>query len=497
MENEEAPALGVEERKKSMDRITAEGMTYSIMTGIGDAYVPAAAVALGASNFYIGMLAAAPQLLGAVSQSVSLSALRIIKNRKTMLVAGTLFHSLCWLPIIGVLLWPTPLSIPLLIAFFSLGAASSLFVNPAWSSLVSDIVEPNMRAEFFARRNQAMQIVLFAAIFGTGIALTMLEAEYEARLAFAFVFFLAFLSRLASVFYNSQVSDVKYECAKMNEIKLKHLFLLPAYKNELWFIVFVALMNFTVTFCSPFFTPYMLNDLGYDVGLLGVMTAITILAKIISFPYWGKVIDRFSNRTVLIATAFMVPIIPIIWLFGRDVWIIAFAQAFSGFIWAGCDLAIFNSALSLVGRELRPSFIAKYNALGAFANACGAIAGAIFLASFGSLVLFGFSGILLVFLLSGIARFVVALVFTPKLLTKTEIYNTSDERAMIFRLVAVYPTQGAVHQVMNGWDFTRKIIASGKEKGEIALASGIETTGEIVKRGGRKIASTFSRKKRL
>ena len=497
MEMNEAPVLGPEDSKRSMHSITAEGMTSSMMSGIGDAYISAAAVTLGASNFYIGMLTAVPQLLGAITQSMSLSALRILKDRKVMLMAGTLLHSLCWLPIIATLIWPSAFSIPVLIAFFSLGTAASLFINPAWSSLVSDIVEPNKRAEFFAHRNQLMQVVLFIATFGTGFVLSALEAQYEARLAFAFVFFFAFLSRLSSVYYDFKTSNVKYEVAFLNEIKFKHLFLLPAYKNELWFLAYVALMNLAVQFCSPFFIPYMLNNLKYDIGTVGLLTAIAILAKVVCFPYWGKAIDQFGNRAVLITTSFMVPLVPIFWMMGNNVWTMAFAQAFSGFMWAGCDFATFNSALSLVGRELRPSFIAKYNAFGAFANAAGAIAGALFLAGFGDVAILGFSGILLTFLISGIGRFVVALIFMPKILSKQEMFNRSQDRAMIFRIVAVHPTQGAIHQVMNGWDFTRKIIASGAEKGEIALASGIEATEEIVKTGGRKLASTLSRRKRL
>ena len=47
-------------------------MAYSVMSGLGDAYLPAALVLLGASDFWIGMLAALPQLLGGISQSFSL-----------------------------------------------------------------------------------------------------------------------------------------------------------------------------------------------------------------------------------------------------------------------------------------------------------------------------------------------------------------------------------------------------------------------------------------
>ncbi|MCX6771850.1 MAG: MFS transporter [Candidatus Micrarchaeota archaeon] len=488
---------GLGKRKGSMRNITADGMAYSVMAGLGDAYLPASLVLLGASDFWIGMLAALPQLFGGVSQSFSLSALRLVKDRKIMVMAGAAFQALTWLPIIALLLWPGGLSVPLIIFFFSLGAGASLMTNPVWSSWVADIVEQNERARFFANRNKLMQVMLFAVTFGGGMLLRELQLNYAVATSFAIVFGIAFLSRAVTLLFHMRTANVPYETRLMNEIKTKHLFLLPSYKNELWFLAFVALMNFSVQFASPFFTPYMLNQLGMDVGTLGILTAISIITKVIFFPYWSAAIDRFSNRTVLIATAFMAPLVPLLWLFSGNFWMLAAFQVFSGFIWAGYDLSMFNSALSLVGRELRPSFISKYNAFSCIANAAGALAGGLFLSMYPGVGFLGFSGILLVFLLSGVMRMVVVLGFAPHLATSKDIANTTADRAMVFRLVAVYPTQGAVHQVMDGWDFTRKIVGRSTESSGEMLREGIEATEEIVKEGGRHLMSRLGRKGKL
>jgi len=486
-----------EQRRKSMNAVTADGMSYSVMAGAGDAYVPAAAVALGASNFYIGLLTALPHLFGAMLQFFSLSALRIMKNRKALVMAGSLLQALCWLPIIAVLIWPSALSIDALIFFFSLGAGFSLFINPAWSSWVSDIVPENERPGFFANRNRLMQFTLFAVTFLAGLLLNQLQAGIGVRLAFAALFLAAFLARFLTVFIHWATSDVKYEVQLIREIGMRHLFLLPAYRNELWFLAFVAMMGLTVQFASPFFTPYILENLGYDVGVLGMLTAVAVLTKIIAFPYWGKTIDRFGNRAVLIATAYMAPLVPFMWLFSGDLAMLVLFQVFSGFVWAGYDLAVFNYALSLVGRELRPSFMSKYNIFTGVFYATGAIAGGIFLQGFGKWALFGYSGILLVFLLSTIMRLAVAIIFTPKLASGREMQNTSQERAMIFDLVAVYPMQGAVSHALGGWNFTRKVVGTTTSQGERMLKTGLGATGELLAEGSRKLMSKVSRRKRL
>jgi len=486
-----------EQRSKSMKASTADGMAYSLMTGVGDAYIPAAAIALGATDFYIGLLAALPQLLGAVLQFFSLSLLRIFKDRKLIVVAGAFLHACCWLCVAAVMFWPGPLSIPLITLFFSLGAGFSLLFNPAWSSWISDIVPENERAGFFADRNRLMQFVLFAATFAAGLVLNQLQLALPVAAAFGIVFLVAFGSRMISTFFLAQMSNVRYEIQLMREIQLKHLFLLPAHRNELWFLAFIALMNFASLFASPFFTPYILNNLGYDLGALGMLTAITVLAKVISYPYWGKIIDRFGNRAVLVTGAFMVPFVPFMWLFSHDFAMLALFNVFSGFVWSGFDLATFNYALALVGRELRPSFISKYNIFNGVLSAAGAIAGGLFLATFGTVALFGYSGILLVFLISTVMRLAVAIIFTPKLAGGRDVMNTTQDRAMIFDMVAVYPTQGAISHVLGGWNFTRKAVTTSTLQGGRIMKEGLGATGELLVEGGRKFMSRISRRKRL
>ncbi|VVC01637.1 Major Facilitator Superfamily protein [uncultured archaeon] len=489
--------LSREQRRRSMRTITIEGMLYSIMTGVGDAYIPAAAVAMGASEFLIGLLSALPQLFGAMLQSVSLTAIRAVKSRKFLSMSAAFLQAGSWLAVIAVMLWPGEMPVELMVFFFSAGSALTIMANPGWSSWVSDIVPENERPRFFANRNRLMQLTLFITTFGAGLLLRQLQLQFATAVAFAGVFAVAFLARLITIFMHARTDDVKYEVQLIREIRLKHLFLLPAHRNEMWFLMFMALMNFTVQFAAPFFTPYMLSGLGFDVGLLGVMTALSILAKIASFPYWGKAIDRFGNRTVLVATAFLAPLVPFMWLFSKDVWMIGLFQVFSGFVWSGFDLSSFNYALALVGRDLRLSFIAKYNQFNGFFYAAGCVAGGLFLTNFGSVSMFGFSGILLVFLISGALRLAAALVFAPKLVSTKDIENTTSQRAMVFNLVAVYPTQGAVHNVVNGWDFTRKIVKGGTLRGRLLLKSGLGATGELIREGGRKLVAKATKKSKL
>jgi MFS family permease len=474
-------------QRKAMRNSDLNGMSYAAMVGMGESYIPAAALSLGATDFHIGMLSAFPQFLGAVFQFFSIPVIRLFGSRKWATLAGDLFQGLVYLPIIALLLWPGELSVPLLILFFSLGTAGMLMINPAWSSWVSDIVPDSARPTFFARRNRVVQLVLFISTFGAGYALRALELNYSAAIAFSLVFLGAAISRAFSAYFNFLIPDIKYEIQLFREIRFSQLFTLPGYRNELWFLMFMALINATTQFAAPFFIPHMIGNLHFDLGLVGMLIAIPVIAKVFFFPYWGWAADRFGNRAVLVSTSFLTPAMPLFWLLSSDPAHIVLFQIFSGFAWAGFDLAAFNYALSLVERDLRPSFISKYNAFNGFFYALGAVCGGLFLSQFPSFALLGFVGIPLVFLLSGIARLITFVIFSPKLSSAHEIMNTTSDRAMILQIVAVAPAQGAIQQVMHGWNFTRKAVRQGAVHGGWAIKEGIGRSKRFVEGKVRKI----------
>jgi hypothetical protein len=94
-------------------------------------------------------------------------------------------------------------------------------------------------------------------------------------------------------------------------------------------------------------------------------------------------------------------------------------------------------------------------------------------------------------------RLMVAAFFTPKIRSGREVPNTSSDRAMVFDLVAVYPTQGAVQHVLQGWNFTRKAVESTTERGGRIIKVGLGATGEIIGEGGKKLLSKVGRRDRL
>src|SRR5579884_4567850 len=111
------------------------------MSDAGESYLSAFAVFLKATNPQIALLASLPQLVGALFQFASVRLLNLLKSRKKIILYGVTGQALTWLFILSTPLLPENQAINWLIisviVYFLLGS----FSNPAWNSLIGDIVK--------------------------------------------------------------------------------------------------------------------------------------------------------------------------------------------------------------------------------------------------------------------------------------------------------------------------------------------------------------------
>ena len=460
------------QRKQDLKYSIYDGSLFSVMSGFGDNFLSAAAVIGGASSFDIGLLSAVPYAAGSLFQFFSSPLIRALKSRKTLVVGGVALQALTWLIVALIMFYPGKLPFVALLAAYSVGFGINLMINPAWSSWIADLVPDNERAKFFAERNRYVYLLLFTATFLGGIILSDLNAGIGEKAAFAVIFFLACMARAIGAFFLLKTSEPEFKPMLMHEVALKHLFLLPSYKNELSVILFLSVMNFSAQIAAPFFTPYMITNLNFDLGMVGAITSISIIMKMVSQRYWGSMIDAYGNRTVLICCGIGAALVPAIWLMSTDFVHIMLFNAFSGFVWGGFELTSFNFLLATVPRELRGSYMSKYNLFNGILYALGSVAGGVALAFLGTGIYWGFAAIPVIFLVSTGFRLATVLVFAP-VLPKKDLPGKQEDRDLIIKILAVNPAMGAVATVFNGWNITHKAIGTSAMKSKM-LINGID-----------------------
>jgi len=433
--------------QKSLDYSIKDGSAYSVMVGSGEAYIPAFAIKLGASNSEIGFLCSMPALIGSLVQPIAARFTEKIGYRKGIILFSVMGNALMWLPIIILPFLFNENRALWLILFFSLYALFNSFLGPAWASLMGDLVPESERGAYFGKRNKITGFAAFVSTIVAGYILGFFE-HFFVYLGFVVIFSIASISRLISRYYLKKMHEPKYFPEKIPNEFLGF----SMDKNFIRFIFFVSMINFSTNIAGPFFAVYMFKDLKMDYFTFGLLSAIVTLSQLVSMEYWGRLGDKFGNKKILTVTGFLVPSLPLLWLVSQNTFFLALIQILSGFSWGGFNLAAFNYILDSSNQKNRTRYIANYNFINNFGVFLGASIGGLLANYFERSSFLWFYGLQIIFLISGVLRLFVSLTILPGL-KENRVKEIHEERFFFLKAVAVYPTQGVVNELVNGWKF--------------------------------------------
>jgi len=381
------------------------------MLGLTQNYITPYALTMKASTQQIGLLTSVPNFTMAAAQFVAPALSERIGSRKGFILPMVLIHALMWLPILLIPHLFQTHQVWWLIAFMTLSTAFDSALNPAWGSMMADLVPMRMRGRFFGLRNRITAFVSMAFSYAAGGILQLLTGNTD--LAFTIIFTGAMTSRLISFYFLSQM----YEPLSPATEKRSHEGVMKIARglfstNIGMFIIFCALINFTTTVAGPFFSPYMILDLHFSYIVYTILNSVAGLATVGFMTWWGKRIDRAGSIKVLKITSLFVPFVPIGWALNHSLWWLIIMQIFSGFAWAGFQLSSVVFIFDAAPAQNRTRYIALYNSLMFLGVSVGSLTGGIVAPLLPPFMGSYFPSI---FMVSGVARLAVALFFLPRI----------------------------------------------------------------------------------
>lgn len=403
---------------QSLRHSMRDGVAYSVMAGAGETYFSAYALFLKASASQISWLTALPSLLGSLIQIASAWLSHCTGRRKPIILFGVTLQALMWLPIIWLpYLFPRQ-AVLILIACVALYQTGFSLANPAWSSLMGDLVPERRRGRFFANRSRLMSLTTFFALAGGGLALHLSKASGNTRLGFTLVFALALLARLYSALQLARMHEPAPPAAPASVSELKQPWSDSPFVR---FTLFFASMQCAAAIAAPFFSVYMLRDLHFSYLQYMVSIGLAVLAQFGTLRLWGRLGDIFGNRLILSVTGFVIPVFPVMWLVSSNFWYVLALQMFGGWCWAGFSLSAGNYLYDTTPPSRRAGYTAVHNLLANSAIFIGALFGG-FLSTVApdTIHLFGHplrwtSSLWAVLLVSTLARAAVSLISIPQL----------------------------------------------------------------------------------
>ncbi len=395
----------LDEVKKSLRYSILDGSANAASSGLTQEYISPFALALKATTVQIGLLSSLPSLATALSQ---LAAPRLSEedgSRKRLILRAVFVQALLWAPILLIPYFFPGQKAWWLVVLFTLSAIAGSIANPAWWSLMSDLVPVEMRGRYFGLRGRICGSVSLAFFIIGGLVLHF--SATDVFVGFAILFGGAMLFRLVSWFFLSKMYDPPILTGWWDRHSLPELAGTLVSSNLGRFILYSSLMNSAIYLSSPFFAVYMLRDLSFSYLTYAGITAASSLASLLFLTFWGRRADRLGNIKVVNATSLLVPLIPLLWLASHRIYYLIPVQILSGFAWSGFTLASTNFVSEASPPENRTRYVALFN----FMNGLGACLGALVGGFLVSLLppLLGYP-ILTLFLVSGLLRVLVALV---------------------------------------------------------------------------------------
>ncbi len=432
-----------EKIKKSLRYSIFDGAFYWMMVGFGESFLAAFAVFLKATNIQLGFLSSLPKAFGSFSQLLSNKLLKIFKTRKRLVCTSSLLQALMYIPIALVFFFGS-FSVPILILFVCLYWVFGVMGNPAWSSWMGDLVGDENRGDYFGNRNKIGNLTSFLSLLAAGYILQRFSTgNFMEYIGFCVVFLFALISRMISFVYLIKQYEPEYEFAPNANFSFMQFLRQARFRNYGLFVFYLSMMNFGIYLSAPFFTPYMLYDLKLSYTAFTIITAVAMITKFAMMPVWGKLSDKYGTKKVLVLAGFLMPAIPILWIFSINVSYLILIQIFAGFSWAGFEIASFNFIFDTTKREKRATCVAYYNVLTGFAIFLGATLGG-FIVKYNSLF---WSKYYLVFIISFVMRYAASFIFLRKL-REVRIVEEISSRKLLMKALTTRPSSALVTSIM-------------------------------------------------
>jgi len=292
------------EVKRGLRVLTWESMASTGFSSITTStFLVAFALALGANNFQIGVLASLPFVTDLI-QIPAVWLVEKLRRRKFIVLFTWLISQLLWIPIALIPLFidiPNDRAISILLGLMSVRGMLNALTNCGWSSWKRDLVPQHILGRYFARRLSLATAVAVVLGLGAGYFLDYWNAGgggiigYSCILLIGLVFF-----GLASPALMVFIPEPMMPPAAGPRSPFFHTITIPLREqNYRQFMKFLMLWGFASNMAIPFFVVFMLRQLNLPILTIIALAMVSEIFTIISLRFWGPLTDRFGSKLAL------------------------------------------------------------------------------------------------------------------------------------------------------------------------------------------------------
>ena len=365
--------------RRDLALIRADGIAFSVMVGLGESYLAPFALAMGTSEVLTGLLASLPVVAGGVLQLVAPSAMHRARSYRAWILLWASLQAASFLPLVlaALLGWAPPL---LLFGCAALYWGAGLATAPAWNAWVAQIVPARIRGSYFGGRQAAAQLGVLVGLLGGGM---LLHHGGDAPVAFAALFGMAFLFRAASVSFLARQS-VPPGRARPQAMRARDLLRRAWSSPSRGLIGTILMVHIGVNLASPFFTPFLLVQIGVSYMEFMALLAANFLGKVVGYPLLGRIARRAGVRQLMALGGIGIAPLPLLWWWAPSMTALFVVQGAAGVFWAAFELAVMLSFLDVTDDTERTSLLTTFHFLNSAAVAVASLIGGLVLVVLGA-----------------------------------------------------------------------------------------------------------------
>lgn len=348
--------------KKISTYFTFESIFCALMAATTEAYALYYYSKIDSNLMNMGLLSTIPLLCGAlvqyllvnfrlkISNTIGIIFFQILQILGLILIVYNFFHPQLWSIFSGMIL-------------YWVGGQNCL---PFWMDWTSHIFEFEDYGTFLRKRNKLVGFI---------ILICFLASSYWLKLsnAFLYVFVIGLVARIISFITNlflikkskiiiSQKKDPVIPSAEVHEGIISKI------------IFPLSIFRLSVNLASPFFLPFMTQELALSPSRYAILTAAPFLSRIIVLGNWIELNKGGNPFQIIQICALGICVLPILWALNSDFIMLLGYQLLSGFLWSGME---FSSTLMIQNFTYGHSrfLLSKLNALNTFFTVVGAVLG--------------------------------------------------------------------------------------------------------------------------
>jgi MFS family permease len=351
--------------RRGLGGLLCEGISAQIMGALtGGAFLVAFALSIGASNLVIGLLAS----IGPLAQLLQIPSIILVDRlrlRKLITVVAVFVSRLFWIGIAAIPFFvPAERQVSVFLLclglFFAIGSVASCSFN----SWVRDVVPEKIMGRFFSRRLAISTAISAAVSIAGAIVVDFFVNGRNNSKVYSALFLAGTISGLAGIYFFKRVPEPRLETAPADGLIS---LLREPFKNQNFraLLVFLGMWNFAVNLAAPFFTVFLLKELRLSMAWVLALSVLSQIVNSIFLRIWGKLADRFSNKSILSVSGplFMVSII--LWPFttmperyAGTIPLVILIHVLAGISTAGVTLCAGNIALISAPKGEATSYLA-------------------------------------------------------------------------------------------------------------------------------------------